>query len=87
MAEIHIRLVMNRQTGKKDIFIDYESEDDALPIEHERAHREVVEKLIGQGILNPAEAGGVVVGRVRPGTAAPQTTSTAAPELQAQAGS
>lgn len=88
MAEIRIRLIFNRQSGKKDIFIDYESEDDALPIEHERAHREIVAKLLGQGVLAPDEAGEIVVGRVRPGAAtAPSPQATVNPEPQAQTGS
>lgn len=83
MADIRIRLVFNQQTGKKDIFIDYESEDDALPIEHERAHREIVGKLLGQGILKPDETGEILVGRVQPGAAAAQPPASV-PEPQAQ---
>jgi hypothetical protein len=87
MAEIRIRLIFNRKSGKKDIFIDYESEDDALPIEHERAHREIVGKLLGQGILRPDETGEIIVGRVQPGTAAgPVREHPPAPEAQPQTG-
>ena len=56
----------NPKTGKRDIYIDYESEDDALPFEHEEDHRDVVEKLLGQGILDPDDIGQVKVGRVQP---------------------
>ena len=88
MAEIRIRLIFNRQSGKKDIYIDYESDDDALPVEHERAHREIVSRLLGQGVLQPDEAGEVIAGRVRPGTAAaPAAPAAAAPEGMAQQGS
>ncbi len=66
MADVTIRLVSNPMTGKRDIYIDYESEDDALPFEHEEDHRDVVEKLLGQGILDPDDIGQVKVGRVQP---------------------
>ncbi len=66
MAEMTIRLVSNPSTGKRDIFIDYESEDDALPHEHEQDHHDIVEQLLGQGILDPDDVGQIKVGRVRP---------------------
>jgi hypothetical protein len=66
MAEVTIRLIYNLETGKKDIYIDYESDADALPVEHEQQHRQLVEKLLGKGILKPGEAGDIVVGRVQP---------------------
>jgi len=66
MSEITIRLIYNKQTGKKDIFVDFESEPDALPIEHEQGHRQIVVQLIGKGVLSEGEAGEVVVRRVEP---------------------
>ena len=66
MSDVTIRLVSNPKTGKRDIYIDYESEDDALPFEHEEDHRGVVEQLLGQGILDPDDIGQVKVGRVQP---------------------
>lgn len=72
MAECTIRLVSNPKTGKRDIYIDYDSEDDALPHEHEKDHRALVEKLLGQGILSPDDLGQIVVQRGEPGLAEPQ---------------
>lgn len=66
MANVTIRLVANPKTGKRDIYIDYESEDDALPFEHEEEHRDLVEQLLGQGVLDPDDVGNVKVGRVQP---------------------
>ncbi|MDX9721738.1 MAG: hypothetical protein RBU37_13390 [Myxococcota bacterium] len=63
MAEITIHMVFNKQSGKKDIHIHYDSDQDALPFEHEKAHREVVEQLLGKGILRPDELGAVKVER------------------------
>ena len=77
MAEITLRLKYNLQTGRKDLFIDYHSDDDALPIEHEQDHRDVVESLLGKGVLRRDELGEVVVRRVQPqsSTTAEQTPS------------
>lgn len=50
MAEIVLRLVRNHKTGKRDITIDYRGDGDALPMEHETAHKEVVDKVLeGRG--------------------------------------
>jgi hypothetical protein len=34
--------------------IDYESEQDAMPIEHEQEHRQLVEKLLGSKVRDIA---------------------------------
>lgn len=70
MAEIQINLRFNRKSGKKDIIISYESDSDALPIEHEQAHQAVVEKLLETGVLEAGEVGDVHVERV---TARPES--------------
>lgn len=83
MAEINIRLIYNLETGKKDIYIDFESDSDALPIEHEEAHRGIVEQLIGQKVIAEQEAGEVVVRRVEPEAPARQNSEeTTGPEQQ-----
>lgn len=66
MADINIRFRFDTTTGKKEIVIEYESEDDAMPVEHEQRHRRIVEQLVGQGILKPDETGNVKVERVVP---------------------
>jgi hypothetical protein len=48
MAELTIRLKRDPETGKHDIIIDLKSDEDALPHEHEQAHRAAVEKLLGK---------------------------------------
>ncbi|MFO0661825.1 MAG: hypothetical protein U0165_18630 [Polyangiaceae bacterium] len=50
MAEVTLRFRHNPATGKRELVISYESDDDALAHEHERDHRALVEKLIGQPI-------------------------------------
>lgn len=61
--EITVRLKYNEVTGEKEIHIDYEGEDDATPIEHERRHKAIIEELLGQGILNPDDLGKTKIGR------------------------
>ena len=66
MGDITIRFRMNLETGKKDIVVEYDGEDDALPHEHERRHKEIVEQLLGKGVLRAEEAGEVKVERIKP---------------------
>ena len=79
MAQITIRLRYNLQTGKKDLLIDYHSDDDALPIEHEQDHRGIVEQLLGRGVLRADEVGDVVVRRVQPQSHPPLDAEDAVP--------
>ena len=64
MAELTIKLVVDGQTGKKNVIISYESESDALPMEHEEDHRRIVDRLIEGGALKAAELGEIIVERV-----------------------
>ena len=74
-ADIKIHLRFNVETGKKDIVIEYDSEDDALPYEHEQRHRQIVEALVGKGVLDADDVGDVKVGRVEGGgVETPQTS-------------
>jgi hypothetical protein len=65
VAEVIIRLVVDPTTGKKNVVIGYRSDADAMPIEHEDAHREIVDKLIEGGALSAAELGEIIVERDR----------------------
>ena len=82
MADVTIRLVSNPKTGKREIYIDYHSDDDALPFEHEKEHRTFVEKFLGKGVLDADSMGQIHVGRVAP-QAAPSSSLT---QEDAQAG-
>ena len=85
MAEIKIRLIYNLDSGKKDIFIDYESESDALPVEHEQDHRNIVAQLLGSNVLSADEVGDITVQRVSPGLAEPTCESPPATNDEQQA--
>ncbi len=63
MASVLIRLIVDPVTGKKNVVISYESDADALPMEHEADHRRIVESLLAGGTLNAEELGVIVVDR------------------------
>jgi hypothetical protein len=50
-----LRLSVDPRTGKRTVTVSYTSDADALPHEHEEAHREVVEKLFEDGIAKPGD--------------------------------
>jgi hypothetical protein len=79
MAELTIRLRRDPETGKHDILIDLESDADALPHEHEQAHREAVEKIIGKG-----NVGKVIVEREEDKEPALPEGTSQSPERRAQ---
>ncbi len=63
MANLIIRLQVDPKTQKKNVIISYTSESDALPQEHEEAHRALVDKLIAGGALKASEVGEIVLER------------------------
>lgn len=63
MAEMTIRLQTDPLTGKKDIVVSLQSDEDLLPHEHEQQHRELVEKLIEGGLVAASDVGKIVVER------------------------
>jgi hypothetical protein len=48
VGRMTIRLLVNPTTGKREVDIAYESDSDALPMEHEEEHRRLVEKVVGK---------------------------------------
>ncbi len=46
MAELTLRLRVNPVTGRRELAIDYSSDSDALPFEHEEEHRRLAEKVV-----------------------------------------
>jgi hypothetical protein len=76
MADLILRLRIDPATGKRELVIDYTSEADALPIEHEDAHRQLADKVVDGGL----RSGKVVVTR----EAAP-VGEAAAPEAAVEA--
>ena len=50
MPDLTLRLRVDPQTGRREIVIDYISDSDALPVEHEENHRTLAEKVIEGGL-------------------------------------
>lgn len=50
MAELTLRIRVDPATGKRELVIDYQSDSDALPIEHEEEHRRLAEKVVDGGL-------------------------------------
>lgn len=63
MAELNIRLLIDPKTGKKNIIVEYESDSDALPLEHEDEHRVLIDKLIEGGVVKAEEIGKIELRR------------------------
>lgn len=82
MGEIEIRFRMNMESGKKDILIEYESDEDAMRHEHEKDHRSIVERIIGQGLIEADEVGEVIVERAQPGQEVARPSSEQEPPQQ-----
>lgn len=87
MSEIEIRFRMNMKSGKKDIVIDVHGDEDLMRHEHEKKHRDIVERLVGEGVLSADEVGEVIVERSAPGQAIQSSEPPAAqPEAEANPG-
>ncbi|MEJ7604374.1 MAG: hypothetical protein WKG01_41320 [Kofleriaceae bacterium] len=52
MAELVLRLRVDPQTGKREVVVDYASDSDALPIEHEDEHRRLAGKVVEGGLAS-----------------------------------
>ena len=63
MAELNIRLQIDPETGKKNLIIEYESDSDMLPMEHEEEHRRLINELVEGGMVKAEELGKVIVKR------------------------
>ena len=64
MSNIKIHIKINHDTGLRDITIEYESDADSLPIEHEQCHMEIVHELVDSGMLKAEDVGEISVTRI-----------------------
>ncbi|MBC7976576.1 MAG: hypothetical protein H7138_16505, partial [Myxococcales bacterium] len=67
MADLILRLRVDPATGKRELVIDYTSDADALPIEHEDAHRQLANQVLDGGL----RSGKVLVTRASEAPAEP----------------
>jgi hypothetical protein len=80
MADLTLRLRVDPVTGRREIVIDYTSDSDALPMEHEEQHRQLAEKVVDGGFKNKK----VEVSREQEGAAteAPAAEAPSAPTAE-----
>jgi hypothetical protein len=52
MAELVLRLRVDPVTGRRELVIDYASDADALPMEHEEEHRRLAGRVLDGGLGN-----------------------------------
>lgn len=64
LPELILRLRIDPATGRKTVVVQYETDSDALPIEHEQEHKSLVDKLIAAGALAEADRGNIVIERL-----------------------
>ena len=82
MADVILRLRIDPATGKRELVIDYTSDADALPFEHEDAHRQIAGQVVDGGL----GSGKVAVARgAEPGGAAAKPGAEAGEESVAPA--
>jgi len=65
MAEMTLRLVRDGETGAPTLIVSLRREEDALPHEHERQHRGLVERLLGEPLTDEGTCKDLVVERER----------------------
>lgn len=78
MATLILRLEIDPTTKKKNVWVKYDSDSDALPMEHEEQHKKLVEALLAGGTVKPEELGTITIEREGQG-AAPQPGGSEAP--------
>jgi len=52
MPDVILRIRVDPATGKRELVIDYTSDADALPFEHEDAHRKVANQVVEGGLAS-----------------------------------
>ncbi len=63
MATLTLRLEVDPVTKKKNVWVKYDSDSDALPHEHEEEHKRLVQAVLGSGAVKPDELGTIRVER------------------------
>jgi hypothetical protein len=69
MATLILRLEIDPVTNKKNVWVKYDSDSDALPSEHEEAHKKLVEALLAGGVVKAEELGNITIEREGQGPA------------------
>ncbi len=84
MATLVLRLEIDPLTKKKNVWVKYDSDSDALPMEHEEQHRKLVEALLAGGAVKPEELGTIHIEREGHGASVKEEPAAPAGERQAE---
>ncbi len=69
MATLTLRLEIDPVTKKKNVWVKYDGDGDALPQEHEEQHRALVKALLDGGHVKPEDLGDIHIEREGQGAA------------------
>lgn len=69
MATLILRLDIDPNTRKKNVWVKLDSDSDALPMEHEEQHKRLVEALLAGGVVKAEELGTITIEREGQGPA------------------
>ena len=86
MSNVKIHIKINHETGLRDITIEYESDADSLPIEHEQRHMEIVHELVETGVLKAEDVGEISVDRIGENHHSTKNIDEKTPENQGETG-
>lgn len=86
MSLLRLELRQNPTTGRHDLIVKLDSDEDLTSHEHETLHKKLVAQLVGSGVFSAEQVGPLIVERVSaPGVKASETQSPeAAPRPQAE---
>lgn len=85
MPTLTLRLEVDPATKKKNVWVKYESDSDALPMEHEEEHKRLVAALLAGGQVKAEELGTITIEREGQGPAQPESTNRAPESSEAVA--
>lgn len=66
MAELSIQLARDAETGRLQLRVGLVGDEDDTPLEHERRHRRLLERLLPNLPLESGQGAAVLVERERP---------------------
>lgn len=69
MATLTLRLEIDPTTKKKNVWVKLDSDADALPMEHEEQHKQIVEALLKGGVVKAEDMGTIHIEREGQGAA------------------
>ncbi len=83
MATLILRLDIDPTTKKKNVWVKYDSDSDALPMEHEEEHKRIVEALLAGGGLKAEDLGTITIEREGHGAATTEEKQAAPAQREA----